>query len=165
MKEIPSFFKKPDPITDIADTKEYDIVVIGAGSPGVPCALKAAELGAKVAILQKEKEAAACGNFGAGILTDKSDPVDVEKCVSMLEAASSHRAKRSFSICGPRNPARPFSGRLKGQGSRRPGRRYGNECPCRTPEENRLAYRIHDLRLRAETIRHRRCHEGHVQTG
>ena len=46
MKEIPSFFKKPDPITDIADTKEYDIVVIGAGSPGVPCALKAAELGA-----------------------------------------------------------------------------------------------------------------------
>ncbi|WP_443653253.1 FAD-binding protein, partial [Dialister hominis] len=56
MKEIPSFFKKPDPITDIADTKEYDIVVIGAGSPGVPCALKAAELGAKVAILQKEKE-------------------------------------------------------------------------------------------------------------
>ena len=71
MKEIPSFFKKPDPITDIADTKEYDIVVIGAGSPGVPCALKAAELGAKVAILQKEKEAAACGNFGAGILTDK----------------------------------------------------------------------------------------------
>lgn len=55
MKEIPSFFKKPDPITDIADTKEYDIVVIGAGSPGVPCALKAAELGAKVAILQKEK--------------------------------------------------------------------------------------------------------------
>lgn len=96
MKEIPSFFKKPDPITDIADTKEYDIVVIGAGSPGVPCALKAAELGAKVAILQKEKEAAACGNFGAGILTDKSDPVDVEKCVSMLEAASSHRAKREL---------------------------------------------------------------------
>ncbi len=113
MKEIPSFFKKPDPITDIADTKEYDIVVIGAGSPGVPCALKAAELGAKVAILQKEKEAAACGNFGAGILTDKSDPVDVEKCVSMLEAASGHRARGSFSICGPRNPARPFSGRLK----------------------------------------------------
>lgn len=74
MKEIPSFFKKPDPITDIADTKEYDIVVIGAGSPGVPCALKAAELGAKVAILQKE----------------------VEKCVSMLEAASGHRAKREL---------------------------------------------------------------------
>ena len=96
MKEIPSFFKKPDPITDIADTKEYDIVVIGAGSPGVPCALKAAELGAKVAILQKEKEAAACGNFGTGILTDKSDPVDVEKCVSMLEAASGHRAKREL---------------------------------------------------------------------
>lgn len=96
MKEIPSFFKKPDPITDIADTKEYDIVIIGAGSPGVPCALKAAELGAKVAILQKEREAAACGNFGAGILTDKSDPVDVEKCVSMLEAASGHRAKREL---------------------------------------------------------------------
>ena len=28
MKEIPSFFKKPDPITDIADTKEYDLSLI-----------------------------------------------------------------------------------------------------------------------------------------
>ena len=56
MKEIPSFFKKPDPITDIADTKEYDIVVIGAGSPGVPCALKAAELGANPCYLLKTIE-------------------------------------------------------------------------------------------------------------
>ncbi|WP_276757086.1 hypothetical protein [Veillonella seminalis] len=45
MNEQLAFFKKPDPITDIKDVKQYDIVVVGAGSPGVPCALKAAELG------------------------------------------------------------------------------------------------------------------------
>ncbi|XKM12493.1 FAD-dependent oxidoreductase [Orbaceae bacterium ac157xtp] len=90
----PEFLNKPAPITDIKETKEYDIVVIGAGSPGVPCALKAAELGAKVAIIQKEAEAAACGNFGAGIDLTTSDPADVQSLVSMLIAASSHRPKR-----------------------------------------------------------------------
>ena len=66
MNEQLAFFKKPDPITDIKDVKQYDIVVVGAGSPGVPCALKAAELGAKVAIVQKLKSAMAGGNFEPG---------------------------------------------------------------------------------------------------
>ena len=67
MNEQLAFFKKPEPITDIKDVKQYDIVVVGAGSPGVPCAVKAAELGAKVAIVQKLKSAMAGGNFGAGV--------------------------------------------------------------------------------------------------
>lgn len=48
MNEQLAFFKKPEPITDIKDVKQYDIVVVGAGSPGVPCALKAAELGRRL---------------------------------------------------------------------------------------------------------------------
>ncbi|WP_295238390.1 FAD-dependent oxidoreductase [Veillonella sp.] len=91
-----SFFAKPEPITDIKDVKEYDIVVIGAGSPGIPCAFKAAELGAKVAIVQKLKSAMAGGNFGAGLVLEKSDPYDVQRLVTLLEASSDHRAKRGL---------------------------------------------------------------------
>lgn len=89
-----SFFAKPAPITDITDIKDYDFIIIGAGSPGVPCAYRAAELGAKVAVIQKQAQAAACGNFGAGLDIEHSDPADVEKLLSMLMAASAHRPKR-----------------------------------------------------------------------
>ena len=39
----PAFFVKPEPITDIADTRDYDVVVIGAGAAGVPAAIGGAE--------------------------------------------------------------------------------------------------------------------------
>ena len=46
---LPSFFQAPEPIKDVTETKEFDVVVIGAGAAGVPCALAAADAGAKVA--------------------------------------------------------------------------------------------------------------------
>ncbi len=94
--DIPKFLEKPSPITDIRETKEYDVVVVGAGSPGVPCALAAVEAGVKVALLQKEKFAAARGNAGAGIDLKASDPADVESLVSLLMADSAHRPKREL---------------------------------------------------------------------
>ena len=59
---LPSFFQAPEPIKDVKETKEFDVVVIGAGAAGVPCALAAADAGAKVALIQKESQAVSQGN-------------------------------------------------------------------------------------------------------
>ena len=53
-EQVPSFLKKPEPIRDVAEAIEFDLVVVGAGSSGVPAALAAAEAGARVAVVQKE---------------------------------------------------------------------------------------------------------------
>ena len=57
-----AFFAAPDPITDIAATEDYDIVVVGAGMSGVCCALKAAQDGASVCVLQKTSTALTNGH-------------------------------------------------------------------------------------------------------
>ena len=42
----------------------FDIVVIGAGPGGYPTAIRAAQLGAKVAIVEKEQLGGTCLNWG-----------------------------------------------------------------------------------------------------
>lgn len=44
---------KPEPITDIAETRDYDIVIVGAGLSGLATAEAAARNGAKVAVLER----------------------------------------------------------------------------------------------------------------
>ena len=44
---------KPEPITDIAETKDYDVVIVGAGLSGLSTAEAAARSGAKVAVLER----------------------------------------------------------------------------------------------------------------
>ena len=61
----------------IAETKEYDVVVVGAGAAGVPCALSAFEAGASVAVLQKQPTAFSQGNMGSAINLDKSDAAGI----------------------------------------------------------------------------------------
>lgn len=58
-----AYFTKPDPITDVSQTYDYDVIVIGAGASGVPCACAAADNGAKVAVLQKSPRV-----YGHGVL-------------------------------------------------------------------------------------------------
>ena len=43
---------------------EYDILIIGAGSAGYVCAIRASQLGAKVCVIEKEKLGGTCLNHG-----------------------------------------------------------------------------------------------------
>lgn len=65
------------PIVDFADERTYDVVVVGAGTGGVPAALSALEEGATVACLQKESAAISQGGSSTGIILDESDPQGV----------------------------------------------------------------------------------------
>lgn len=77
LKEFEQSVVEIAPVTDIAETAEYDVVVIGAGAAGVPCALSAFEAGASVAVLQKQRFAFSQGNMGSGINLDKSDAAGI----------------------------------------------------------------------------------------
>ena len=57
---------KPDPIADIAETVDTDILVIGAGLAGCACACSAAENGGKVTVVEKTSSwNGRGGGFGA----------------------------------------------------------------------------------------------------
>lgn len=93
---IPAFLIKPDPITDIAETHDYDVVVVGAGASGCPAALRARDCGASVAVMQKSGVAVSQGNSGAAIDIDNSDPAGIEALVSRLLGDNQYRCKRYF---------------------------------------------------------------------
>lgn len=80
--------------TDILETKDYDVVVVGAGAAGVPAALSAFEAGAKVALLQKEATAISQGNTCDSIILDQTDPAGVEAVVSLITEDCCHRSDR-----------------------------------------------------------------------
>ncbi len=57
-----------EPITDFADEKTYDIVVVGAGTSGVPAVLTALEEGCTVGCLEKNAFAVSQGNGCTGVV-------------------------------------------------------------------------------------------------
>ena len=78
---IPSLLSEEDfagsmaelgPIT-CDEEKTYDVVVVGAGTAGVPAALSAFEEGATVACLQRNPVAISQGNNGSGFMLDQSN--------------------------------------------------------------------------------------------
>ena len=54
----------PDPITDVADTKDFDIVIVGAGPSGCAAAEAAAAAGASVALIEQAAGYTAHGQRG-----------------------------------------------------------------------------------------------------
>ncbi|MBN2589730.1 MAG: FAD-binding protein [Sedimentisphaerales bacterium] len=90
---ILSFLPKPQPVqeSEIVATKNFDVIIVGAGASGVPAALSAKENGATVAVLQKENIVVSQGNAGAGIDLSKSDPAGIEALVARLIKDNAHR--------------------------------------------------------------------------
>ena len=80
-----------EPIADFADEKTYDVVVVGAGTTGLPAALAALEEGATVAVLQKEANPVAQGMLAARVVKGKSTDVGIAQYVHEMHALNDHR--------------------------------------------------------------------------
>ena len=94
-ENTPSFLVQPEPITDIAGTADYDVIVVGAGQAGMAAAMHAAELGAKVALLQKLAFASTQGFTAVG-LDSETDDATREGFVSYLMLLNDLRSKREL---------------------------------------------------------------------
>ena len=81
-----------EPITDFAEEIDVDVVVCGAGASGVIAAVRAAELGAKVAVLQKEPIAVSQGNCSSAIIKSGSTEAGLKKWISECMAFNSWRS-------------------------------------------------------------------------
>jgi len=80
-----------DPISKFSEEKTYDIVVIGAGTAGVPAVLTALEEGASVACLQKPSQVMANGNGSAGIVLEESNDVGKLQYMQNWRKAAGYR--------------------------------------------------------------------------
>lgn len=92
----PSFLIKPEPITDVAETHDFEIVVVGAGAAGMSAVLTAARGGAKVACMQAEEAPLSQGNMAACLDMERTSPAGRAALISKLIELSSHRANRSL---------------------------------------------------------------------
>ncbi len=85
-----------EPITDFAEEIDVDVVVCGAGAAGVPAAVHAAELGAKVAVLQKEPIAVSQGNCSSCIVKSESTEGGIKKWLTFATAVNCWRPNRKL---------------------------------------------------------------------
>lgn len=86
----------PEAITDIAETVETEVLVIGAGYSGTCCALNAAQNGVKVTLVEKDGVPNGHGVGGTGAIASKAlDALDIhfDKSIEM---------ERWVSTCGSR---------------------------------------------------------------
>ena len=92
----PSFLIKPEPITDVAETHDYEIVVVGAGAAGMSAVLTAARGGASVACMQAEEAPLSQGNMASWLDMERTEPAGRAALVSKLIQLADHRANRSL---------------------------------------------------------------------
>src|SRR5215470_5941289 len=73
----------------VAEGGHYDIVVLGGGSGGYACALRAAELGKRVALIEKDKVGGTCLHRGC---------IPTKALLHAAEVADSSRESEKFGI-------------------------------------------------------------------
>ena len=96
------YFAKPDPITDIAETIETDVVVVGAGNGGLVAAASVVDLGAKLTLVEKNAMwitwAGEMGAYNTKLMKEKYGIEYTEE--EMLEMTKSACYVRSMpSVC------------------------------------------------------------------
>ncbi len=86
----------PEPITDIAETHEYDVVVVGGGMAGMGAAQAAARFGASVAVVERSECGRFCGldmcAIGSKVLLDNGLEIDPDKAARLMYQASQQTA-------------------------------------------------------------------------
>ena len=85
-----------EPITEFAEEVDVDVVVCGAGASGVIAAVKAAEMGAKVAMLQKQPIAVSQGNCSSAIIKSGSTEGGLKKWLTFATAVNCWRPNRKL---------------------------------------------------------------------
>lgn len=77
----------------IQEVKTYDVVVVGAGTAGIPCAVKLHEEGKKVCIVQKESTPSCCGNFSTEIKKQSASKSDLARVTKALIEENEYKPK------------------------------------------------------------------------
>src|SRR3978361_2221586 len=74
---------------DVPETNELDVVILGAGSGGYACALRAAQLGLSVALVEKDKLGGTCLHVGC---------IPTKALLHAAEIADSTRDSERFGV-------------------------------------------------------------------
>ncbi|WP_162610862.1 FAD-dependent oxidoreductase [Gordonibacter sp. An230] len=82
-----------EPIVDFVEELSFDVVVVGAGTAGLPAALAAHEAGASVAVLQKEASPVAQGMLAARVVKDRSTEAGMTAYLHELHELNAHRPR------------------------------------------------------------------------
>lgn len=77
---------------------DYDVVVVGAGTAGMPAAIAAHEAGAKVAVVQKFEFAVAQGNVGAAVIPGKSTEMGIAQFLHEMQERYNYRCDRELNM-------------------------------------------------------------------
>ena len=93
---VPSFLVKPEPITEFAETHEFDVVVVGAGESGLSAAHTALEGGCAVAVVQNIDTPLTTGNMAASVDLDQTDEAGVQACVAFMLEKNAYRSNRKL---------------------------------------------------------------------
>lgn len=106
----PSFLIAPEPITEFDETRDFEVVVVGAGVSGMAAAMSAAEAGAKIACVQREATPSSQGNMAAGVDLNQTSEAGKQALISYLIKLATTAATALFWKPGPTTPSRRCPG-------------------------------------------------------